>query len=67
VGAINYPSSTIASTLAPGWSALANFSVSTVSGRAAYRIVSSTGDWSASWTLSAAANSGGAILALKAG
>lgn len=67
VGAINYPSSTITSTLAPGWSALSNLGVSPVNGRAAYRIVSSTGSWSASWTLSAAANSGGAILALKRG
>ena len=66
VGAINYPSGTITSTLsAPGFAGLSNFTVSTVNGRAAYRIVSSAGTWSAAWTLSAAATSGGAILALK--
>jgi hypothetical protein len=68
VGAINYPGSATATPgAASGFSALAPFSVSTVNGRAAYRIVSSPGTWSASWTLSAAANSGGAILALKGG
>jgi Purple acid Phosphatase, N-terminal domain/Calcineurin-like phosphoesterase len=67
VGAINYPSSTITATLnATGFSALQNFTVSTVNGRAAYRIVAAPGTYSAMWTLSAAANSGGAILALKA-
>jgi hypothetical protein len=66
VGAINYPSSTISSTLGDtGFSSLSNFTVSTVNGRAAYRIVSAPGQYSAVWTLSAAANSGGAILALK--
>jgi chitodextrinase len=66
VGAINYPSSTTTATLnAPGFTALQPFAVSTVQGRAAYRIVSAAGTYQAAWTLSAAANSGGAILALK--
>jgi Calcineurin-like phosphoesterase len=67
VGAINYPGSATSTLATPGFSALTPFSVSTVNGRAAYRIVSAPGTWSASWTLSAAANSGGAILALKGG
>jgi hypothetical protein len=50
----------------PGFSALANFNASTVSGRAAYRIVSAAGSYSLAWTLSGASTSGGAILALKA-
>jgi purple acid phosphatase-like protein/calcineurin-like phosphoesterase family protein len=66
VGAVNYPSSTISATLDPtGFTALSPFTVSTVNGRAAYRVVSAPGAYSTSWTLSAAANSGGAILALK--
>jgi hypothetical protein len=66
VGAIDYPSSSIGSTLnAPGFASLSDFTVSTVNGRAAYRVVSTAGSYSAAWTLSAAANSGGAILALK--
>jgi hypothetical protein len=66
VGAINYPSGTITATLdATGFTALQPFAVSTVQGRAAYRVVSAPGTYQATWTLSAAANSGGAILALK--
>jgi hypothetical protein len=66
IGAINFPRS-IASTLTtPGFSELAEFNASTVSGRAAYGIVSATGTYSLSWTLAGAATSGGAILALKA-
>lgn len=66
VGAINYPSGTITATLSPtGFTALQPFAVSTVQGRAAYRVVAAPGAYQAIWTLSAAANSGGAILALK--
>jgi Calcineurin-like phosphoesterase/Purple acid Phosphatase, N-terminal domain len=66
VGAINYPSGTTTATLnATGFTALQPFAVSTVQGRAAYRVVSAPGTYTAIWTLSAAANSGGAILALK--
>lgn len=65
VGAINYPGSASSTLSTPGATALSSFPVSTVNGRAAYRIVSATGTWSFAWTLSAVANSGGAILALK--
>jgi hypothetical protein len=65
IGAINYPR-TVSSTLTtPGFSELDLFNASTVSGRAAYRVVSATGSYSLSWTLASAATSGGAILALK--
>lgn len=66
VGAINFPR-TISSTLTtPGFSELADFNASTVSGRAAYGIVSTTGSYALSWTLSGASTSGAAVLALKA-
>jgi hypothetical protein len=66
VGAINYPSGTVTATLnATGFTALQPFAISTVQGRAAYRVVSAPGSYTAVWTLSAAANSGGAIIALK--
>ena len=66
VGAINFPR-TVSSTLTtPGFSELDDFNASTVSGRAAYGIVSATGSYSLSWTLSGASTSGGAVLALKA-
>jgi hypothetical protein len=49
----------------PDFARLDDFNASTVSGRAAYRVVSTTGTYSLSWTLSGASTSGGAILALK--
>ena len=49
-----------------GFTALDNFSASTVSGRAAYRIVSTAGNQSLAWTLSTTSPSGAGILALKA-
>jgi hypothetical protein len=65
VGAINFPMS-VASTLASaGFTSLDDFSVSTVKGRAAYRVLSATGSNSIAWTLSGSSTSGGAILALK--
>jgi hypothetical protein len=66
LGAINFPRAVSATLSTPGFSALANFNASTVSGRAAYRIVSAAGSYSLAWTLSGASTSGGAILALKA-
>ena len=45
---------------------LDDFNASTVSGRAAYGIVSATGSYALSWTLSGASTSGAAVLALKA-
>jgi Calcineurin-like phosphoesterase/Purple acid Phosphatase, N-terminal domain len=66
LGAINFPQA-VSSTLAtPGFSELDDFTASTVKGRAGYGVVSATGSYSLSWTLSGAATSGGAILALKA-
>jgi Purple acid Phosphatase, N-terminal domain/Calcineurin-like phosphoesterase len=65
VGAINFPR-TVSSTLTtPDFARLDDFTASTVSGRAAYRVVTATGTYSLSWTLSGASTSGGAILALK--
>jgi hypothetical protein len=66
IGAVNYPG-TAGSTLTTGdFTGLSNFSSGTsTNGRAAYRVVSSTGSYSVSWTLTAAAASGAAILALK--
>jgi hypothetical protein len=65
VGAINYPGAATSTLNAVGFNPLSSFTVSTVNGRAAYRIVSTPGTWSGAWTLSAAANSGGVALALK--
>jgi hypothetical protein len=65
VGAINYPTSATSTLNSSGFAALSDFNVSTVKGRAAYRILPAAGGVSATWTLSAAANSGGAIFALK--
>ena len=65
VGAINFPLA-VSSTLAgAGFSPLQDFTVSSVKGRAAYRIVSAPGAYSAAWTLSGSSTSGAAILALK--
>jgi hypothetical protein len=66
LGAINFPRAVSATLATPGFSALNNFNASTVSGRAAYDIVSTTGSYSLTWNLSGASTSGGAILALKA-
>jgi Calcineurin-like phosphoesterase/Purple acid Phosphatase, N-terminal domain len=66
LGAINFPRAVSATLATPGFSALNNFNASTVSGRAAYDIVSSTGGYSVTWNLSGASTSGAAILALKA-
>jgi hypothetical protein len=65
VGAVNYPGTATAELTGTGFTALSPFAVSTLNGRAAYRVVSATGSWSAVWTLSKASTSGGAILALK--
>jgi hypothetical protein len=66
VGAINFPRTVSTTLTTPGFSQLDEFNASTVSGRAAYRVVSATGTYSMSWTLSGASASGGAILALRA-
>jgi hypothetical protein len=65
VGAINYPGSASSTLGTPGFTSLRDASVPTVNGRAAYRVTTATGSWAVGWTLSAAANSGAAILALK--
>jgi hypothetical protein len=66
LGAINFPRAAATTLATPGFTALDNFSASTVTGRAAYRIVSTTGSQSLAWTLSATSPSGAAVLALKA-
>lgn len=66
VGAINFPRAVSSTLTTPGFARLDDFNASTVSGRAAYRVVSATGTYSLSWALSGASASGGAILALKA-
>jgi hypothetical protein len=67
IGAINYPGTATSSLTGGSFTALTPFTAGSVNGRAAYRTVSSTGTYQATWTLSVAAASGGAILALKAG
>jgi chitodextrinase len=66
VGAIDFPGSVISALATAGFTSLDDFTVSTVKGRAAYRVASATGSYSAAWTLSGPSTSGGAILALKA-
>jgi hypothetical protein len=66
LGAINFPRTATSTLATSGFASLDNFSASTVSGRAAYRVVSATGSHSVAWTLSAASPSGAAVLALKA-
>jgi Calcineurin-like phosphoesterase/Purple acid Phosphatase, N-terminal domain len=66
IGAINFPRSVSSTLTTPGFLELHDFSASTVSGRAAYRVVTGPGSYSVSWTLGGASASGGAILALKA-
>jgi Big-like domain-containing protein/calcineurin-like phosphoesterase family protein len=66
IGAINYPGAISSTLTTAGFTSLSNFNSGTsTNGRAAYRIVSSTGSYSVSWSLSAASTSGAAILALK--
>jgi hypothetical protein len=68
VGAINYPSS-VTSSLDPGsFTGLPDFGYSTtVHGRSAYALTSSSGSYQASWTLSGASGgAGSAILAFTA-
>jgi hypothetical protein len=66
VGAINFPLAVTSTLATAGFTSLADFTVSTVKGRAAYRIVPATGSSSAAWALSGSSTSGSAILALKA-
>ena len=66
LGAINFPRAAASTLGTTGFTALDNFNTSTVSGRAAYRVVSAAGSHSLAWTLSAASPSGAAVLALKA-
>jgi hypothetical protein len=66
LGAINFPRAAASTLGTTGFTALDNFNASTVSGRAAYRVVSATASHSLAWTLSAASPSGAAVLALKA-
>jgi hypothetical protein len=65
VAAINYPGSGLSALNGTAFSALQDFDVLTVNGRAAYQVTTTAGAQQASWTLSNSANSGGAILALK--
>jgi chitodextrinase len=65
LGAINYPGSATASLSASGFTSLANFDASGVQGRLAYRVAPSAGTQRASWILSTATPSGGAIVALR--
>jgi Calcineurin-like phosphoesterase/Purple acid Phosphatase, N-terminal domain len=66
LGAINFPRAATSTLTTSGFTALDNFTASTVSGRAAYQVVSVAGSYSLAWTLSAASPSGAALLALKA-
>jgi hypothetical protein len=66
VGGINFPRAVTSTLAAPDFTELDKFNTSTVSGRAAYRIVAATGSQSLAWALSAASPSGAAVLALKA-
>ena len=65
IGAINFPLAVTSTLAGAGFSPLQDFTVSTVKGRAAYRIVSAPGSYSVAWTLSGSSTSGAAILALK--
>ncbi|MCW3004887.1 MAG: metallophosphoesterase [Conexibacter sp.] len=65
VGAINYAGSGTSTLSAPGFTSLPDASAPTVNGRAAYVVTTAAGSWTAGWTLSRAAGSGGVILALK--
>jgi Bacterial Ig domain/Calcineurin-like phosphoesterase len=65
VGALHYTGGAGATLTAGSFTPLSAFTTGTTNGRAAYRIVSSTGTYQASWALPAAATSGTAILALK--
>jgi hypothetical protein len=67
VGALNYSGAATSTLSGGGFTALTDYNAGNVHGRAAYRAVSTTGTYTATWTLSAATSSGTAILALKAG
>jgi hypothetical protein len=66
IGAVNYPSSVTSSLAAGPFTELSDFSVSTtLHGRAAYVITSTSGDWQAVWNLSGASGgSAGVTIAL---
>jgi chitodextrinase len=66
IGAVNFPRSASSTLATAGFNPLDAFTVSTVKGRAAYRIATAAGAYSVAWALSAESPSGGAILALKA-
>jgi hypothetical protein len=66
IGAVSFPGSASSTFVSDEFTPLDDFGVSIVNGRAAYRMVSSKGSYSAAWTLSAPAASGSAILALRA-
>jgi Calcineurin-like phosphoesterase/Purple acid Phosphatase, N-terminal domain len=65
IGAINFPLAVTSTLAGAGFTPLQDFTISTVKGRAAYRIVSAPGSYSVAWTLSGSSTSGAAILALK--
>src|SRR5215216_1512337 len=65
VGAINFPLAVTSTLAGAGFNSLDDFTVSTVKGRAAYRVVAAAGGYSVAWSLSGASTSGAAILALK--
>jgi hypothetical protein len=67
VAGLNYSGTATSSLSGGGFTALTPHTAGNVNGRAAYRTVSATGTYTATWDLSAAATSGTAILALKAG
>jgi hypothetical protein len=67
VAGLNYSGTATSSLGGGGFTALTSYNAGNVNGRAAYRTVSSTGTYTATWNLSAAVTSGTAILALKAG
>jgi hypothetical protein len=66
VGAFNFPRAVTSTLATPGFSSLNDFTVSTVRGRAAHRIASAAGSYSAGWSLSGSSPSGAAIAAFKA-
>jgi hypothetical protein len=66
IGALNWPGSATSTLTSAGFTSLSNFSVSTsVNGRAAYLVPTTTGSYRAAWNLSTAFPTGTAILALK--
>ena len=65
IGAINFPNPVTSTLTTAEFTPLSDFTASPVKGRAAFRIASATGSYSASWALSGTSTSGGAILALE--